>query len=119
MPENATAASLEELTGHAAIRERLQWFTNEKRWINETHLALCRIPAPTFLEQERALWFQAQFREAGWNAALDRAGNVIATAGEAPYVALTAHLDTVLAPRSKDDVSIGPDGASHGPGVSD
>ena len=36
-----------------------------------------------------------------------------------PYVAVTAHLDTVLAPRAKDDISIGPDGKFHGPGVSD
>ena len=119
MAAHALDAPLEELTGHSAIRERLQWFTREKQWINETHLALCRIPAPTFLEQERALWFQTQFREAGWNASIDRAGNVVATAGEPPYVALTAHLDTVIAPRNKEDISVAPDGAFRGPGVSD
>lgn len=119
MPVNAADATLEELTGHGPIRERLQWFTREKQWINETHLALCRIPAPTFLEQERALWFQSQFRDAGWSAAIDRAGNVVATAGEAPYIALTAHLDTVIAPRNKEDISVAPDGAFRGPGVSD
>jgi tripeptide aminopeptidase len=119
MPVNAPGALLEELIGGPAIRERLQWFTREKQWINEAHLALCRIPAPTFLEQERALWIQAQFREAGWNASIDRAGNAVATTGEGPYVALTAHLDTVMAPRNKDEVSIAPDGAFRGPGVSD
>ncbi len=119
MPVNAADTKLEELTGNAAIRERLQWFTREKQWINETHLALCRIPAPTFLEQERAAWFQGQFREAGWSATIDRAGNVLATVGEPPYVALTAHLDTVIAPRGKDDISIAADGAFRGPGVSD
>jgi len=119
MPVNAVGERLEELTTEAPIRERLQWFTREKQWINETHLALCRIPAPTFLERERALWFQAQFRDAGWSSVLDRAGNVVATVGEPPYVALTAHLDTVIAPRAKDDVSVAPDGAFRGPGVSD
>ncbi len=119
MPVNAADASLEELTGSSPVRERLQWFTREKQWINETHLALCRIPAPTFLEQERAVWFQSQFREAGWNTTIDRAGNVLATAGEPPYVALTAHLDTVIAPRNKDEIFIAPDGAFRGPGVSD
>ena len=39
--------------------------------------------------------------------------------GEPPYVALTAHLDTVIAPRNKDDISSAPDGAFRGPGVSD
>lgn len=119
MPVNAPGALLEELIGTPAIRERLQWFTREKQWINEAHLALCRIPAPTFREQERALWIQAQFREAGWNASIDRAGNAVATTGEAPYVALTAHLDTVMAPRNTHEVSIAPDGAFRGPGVSD
>lgn len=117
---NAAAPLLDEFTALAAIRDRLQWLTREKQSINETHLAICRIPAPTFLEQERALWFQTQFREAGWNASIDRTGNVVATSGEAPYIALTAHLDTVLFPRNKDDVSLAPDGNYFlGPGVSD
>ncbi len=112
-------AALAELTGHAGVRERLQWFTREKQWINELHLTLCRIPAPTFRESERALWFQTQFREAGFTSWIDPAGNSVATIGESPYVAFTAHLDTVIAPRSKDDISIGPDGSFLGPGVSD
>jgi acetylornithine deacetylase/succinyl-diaminopimelate desuccinylase-like protein len=101
------------------VREGLQFFTREKQWINEVHLQLCRVPAPTFLEQERAAWFLDQFRAAGWDASIDRAGNVLATAGEAPYIALTAHLDTVLAPRTKDDIAIDTEGRFHGAGVSD
>ncbi|HXB75010.1 MAG TPA: M20/M25/M40 family metallo-hydrolase [Candidatus Acidoferrales bacterium] len=121
MAGNTVSAGIHigELTEHRGVRECLEWFTREKRWINESHLQLCRVPAPTFVEQERAAWFQEQFREAGWEAAIDRAGNVIATLGAAPYVALTAHLDTVLAPRGKDDIRVGPDGRFHGPGVSD
>src|SRR6185437_8518207 len=38
---------------------------------------------------------------------------------EGPLVALTAHLDTVIAPRTKDDVFIDRDGDLRGPGVSD
>ena len=115
----SVGTNLGELTGQRGVRECLQWFTREKQWINEAHLQLCRIPAPTFVEQERAAWFQEQFRGAGWDASIDRAGNVIATLGAAPYVALTAHLDTVLAPRSKDEIHMDPDGRFHGPGVSD
>src|SRR5512142_3295047 len=94
-----------ELAEIRGVRERLQWFTREKQWVNEMHLQLCRIPSPTFLEGERAAWFMDQFRAAGWNASLDRAGNAVAIGGEPPYVAVTAHLDTVMAPRSKDDIS--------------
>ena len=108
-----------EIAEHRGVRDCLQFFTREKQWINEIHLQLARIPAPTLMEQERAAWFQEQFRALGWNASLDRAGNVIATTGEGPYVALTAHLDTVIAPRGKDDVAVDPDGRLRGPGISD
>src|ERR1017187_2657505 len=101
------------------VRECLQWFTREKQWINETHLQLCRVPAPTFLEQERAAWFQEQFKALGGPAAIERAGSVSAALGDGPYVALTAHLDTVIAPRNKDDISVDNDGRFRGPGVSD
>ena len=38
---------------------------------------------------------------------------------EGPLIALTAHLDTVLAPRTKEDISIDREGDMRGPGVSD
>ena len=120
MPANlALGVNLGELTEHRGVRECLQWFTREKQWINEVHLQLCRIPAPTFLEQERAAWFLDQFKSLGWDASIDRAGNVIASSGEGPYTALTAHLDTVIAPRTKDEVGVDAGGRFHGPGISD
>jgi len=118
-PATLPVAGVAQLHG---VRECLQWFTREKPWINEIHLELCRVPAPTFLEQPRAEWMAAQFRACGWKSQIDRAGNVVAFLDEnsrGPYVAVTAHLDTVLAPRSKDDISVTPDGKLHGPGVSD
>ena len=60
------------------IRECLAFFTREKIWIHEQHVALCRIPAPTFLEQKRAEWMAEQFRALGCEAEIDRAGNVVA-----------------------------------------
>jgi len=41
---------LNEISDTREIRDCLQWFTREKQWINEMHLQICRIPAPTFLE---------------------------------------------------------------------
>jgi tripeptide aminopeptidase len=116
------AVAVGELADRPGIREALQWFTREKQWVNEIQLQLCRVPAPTFLEQQRAEWLATQFRTLGWHVAIDRAGNVLASLGVAsdgPLVALTAHLDTVLAPRTKEDVSIDRDGDLRGPGVSD
>jgi len=114
----ADGVNLNQLADHRGVKECLQWFTREKRWIDERHLELCRIPAPTFQEADRAVWFLEQFRALGWEASIDRAGNVIAALGEGPYVALTAHLDTVIAARSKDDIAV--DGSLYrGPGVCD
>ena len=114
-----TGTNLTEIADHPGVRECLQFFTREKQWINEVHVQLCRVPAPTFLEQERAAWFLEQFRSYGCDASIDRAGNVLATFGEPPYVALTAHLDTVLAPRHAEDISVDPGSRFYGPGVSD
>ncbi len=118
----SAAASAGELAESPGIREVLQWFTREKQWVNDIHLQLCRVAAPTFLEQQRAEWMAAQFRALGWHAGIDRCGNVLASleadpAG--PLVAATAHLDTVLAPRTKEDVTIDREGDFRGPGVSD
>jgi acetylornithine deacetylase/succinyl-diaminopimelate desuccinylase-like protein len=115
-------ATLPPLTLTNGLRECLQWFTRERQWINEQHLQLSRIAAPTFLEQKRAEWMVAQFRALGCEARIDRGGNVVAQLQpdpKGPYVALTAHLDTVLAPRIPEDISLDPDGTLRGPGVSD
>jgi len=125
LPAAAAAGDVAERLG---IREALQWFTREKQWVNEIHLQLCRVPAPTFLEQERAEWIAGQFRGIGWHVGIDRAGNVLASLvanpqsdadPQGPLVALTAHLDTVIAPRTKEDISIDREGDLRGPGVSD
>jgi acetylornithine deacetylase/succinyl-diaminopimelate desuccinylase-like protein len=106
----------------SGVREALQWFTREKQWINEQHLELCRIPSPTFIEHRRAEWMAAQFRAYGCDAQIDRAGNVLAflePGAKGPLVALTAHLDTVIAPKTRDEITVDPDGRFRGPGVSD
>lgn len=111
-----------ELADSPPLRDALQSFVRQKQWINEQHLQLCRVPASTFFEQRRAEWMLAQFRALGCVARIDRGGNVIAHPVEnrtGPYLALTAHLDTVLAPRKDEEIYSAPDGRLHGPGVSD
>lgn len=120
--DRLSAATVAELAAKPEIRECLQWVQREKQWINDRHVQLCRIPAPTFFEQKRAEWMVEQFRALGCDAQPDRAGNVAAYLNPActgPLVGVTAHLDTVLAPRGADDVTVSPDGTFHGPGVSD
>src|SRR5947207_12397709 len=63
-----------------------------------------------------------RFQDLGWESRLDRSGNVIAALPgrrDSATVAVTAHLDTVLAPRSADEIKLCADGRLLGPGVSD
>lgn len=111
-----------DLADRRGIREALQHFTREKQWVNDIQLQLCRIAAPTFHELPRAEWMAAQFRALGWHAGIDSEGNVLASLDPHPegsLLAITAHLDTVLAPRMKEDISLDPEGVLMGPGVSD
>src|ERR1700683_573393 len=107
------AHSVADLAASPSVRACLDWFRRERLWIQEQHLKLCRVPAPTFFEQKRAEWMAARFRALDWDAKIDRAGNVVASLGtrrDAPLIAVTAHLDTVLAPRAADDIKASPDG---------
>jgi tripeptide aminopeptidase len=116
------AGPVADLAQAPGVRACLEWFRRERAWINEQHLKLCRVPAPTFFEQKRAEWMAERFRALGWEAKMDRSGNVIASLPgrrDSASVAVTAHLDTVLAPRSPDDIKVSGDGRFLGPGVSD
>lgn len=122
-PDMSQTRAIARLAGERALARSLDWLNSEKRWMNERHLELCRIAAPTFQEQRRADWMIAQFKAMGCDARLDKAGNVIAYPrplnNDGPVVALTAHLDTVLEPLQPDDIRPGRDGQLQGPGVSD
>jgi tripeptide aminopeptidase len=118
------ARSIAELAATPPVRSAMEWFRRERAWINEQHLKLCRVPAPTFFEQKRAAWMADGFRALGWEAKIDRAGNVVASLPNSskksgPGVAVTAHLDTVLAPRTPEEIKVTGDGRLLGPGVSD
>jgi tripeptide aminopeptidase len=118
----AIAQSVAGLISSASMRAALEWFRRERLWIQEQHLNLCRIPAPTFFEAKRAEWIATRFRALGWDAKIDRAGNVVATLNakkDSGVVAVTAHLDTVLAPRTPEEIKVSGDGKLFGPGVSD
>lgn len=119
----ASVDSLDALSARPGVRDVLRFFARERRWIDEQHLALCRIAAPTFQEQRRAEWIAAQFQTLGWDARIDRAGNVTAQLAPSdkavPLVAVTAHLDTVLAPRVPEDIRVEPHDRFCGPGVAD
>jgi acetylornithine deacetylase/succinyl-diaminopimelate desuccinylase-like protein len=111
-----------QLAEETELFQAQRWFARERAWINDIHLQLCRIPAPTFFEQARAEWFVRELSGLGWRASLDRAGNVLATFGEdnsGPLTVVSAHLDTVLTPGRPEDIHYLPDGRLIGPGTAD
>ncbi len=115
------ARRVAQLAEQSALFQAQRWFARERFWINDIHLQLCRIPAATFFEQQRAEWYRNQLAAHGWNATLDRAGNVLATFGpeDDAAVVVSAHLDTVLAPGRPEDIYYAPDGRLSGPGTAD
>jgi tripeptide aminopeptidase len=117
-----SARVVSRLMDDADVREAVRFFFREKAWTLEKQLEICSVPAPTFFEEKRAAVVVEQLRNLGWYANVDRAGNVIATIRKDDprrMVALTAHLDTVLAPRNGGDIRLGTDGRLLGPGVAD
>lgn len=118
-----TPRSIAQLGASGPAADAQRWFIKERPWIDEQQLELCRVPAPTFFEQTRAEWFRQRLGSLGWDARLDRAGNVLASFGNPqaaePPIILSAHLDTVLAPTRPEDIFFAPDGRLIGPGTSD
>ena len=112
----------EKLAKTQIIRSWLDFAVTAQEWVNELHLKICRIPAPTFQEQSRAEYIAGIFRELGHTASIDDAGNVIVPIvfqPGYPFVAICAHMDTVLAPRQPSDIVLDESGIFHGPGVTD
>jgi tripeptide aminopeptidase len=115
------ARRIAQLAERTELFQAQRWFARERAWINDMHLQLCRVAAPTFFERGRAEWFQRELTSLGWSASLDRAGNVLATfgGGRAYPIVVSAHLDTVLAPGRPEDIYYAPDGRLMGPGTAD
>src|ERR1700743_317481 len=84
-----------------SIHEAFAWFRSHSRELEDRQLEVTAIPAPPWGEAARSEWLKARFDELGLSEVhQDELGNVFGirpgTAGDAPYVALSAHLDTVF-----------------------
>lgn len=121
-PPPELLAAVERVSEEPLIASCLQFFLNEKKWLNERHVELCRVPAPTFREHHRAKHLAALMREFGHPTRIDAAGNVVVPIifdKSLPFAAVSAHMDTALVPRKPSDISVRPDGTLEGPGVTD
>jgi tripeptide aminopeptidase len=120
------------LAENPQIAVALDWFKKNLPSINETHIRLTEIPAPSFKESARAAAVRSLFEQAGLHSEIDHTGNVIATlpganprsTGNAPgekvrdIVVLSAHLDTVFPEGTDVKVHRDPDRWT-APGISD
>ena len=104
---------------HAAFA----WFRAHTRDLEELQLEVTAIPAPPWGEAARSHWLKAQFEALGLSDVhQDELGNVFGirpgTDADAPYFALSAHLDTVFP--AGTSVTVVREGSKLcGPGISD
>jgi tripeptide aminopeptidase len=86
------------LAENPKIGAALDWFHKNLSSINDTHIRLTEIPAPSFKESARAAAVESLFEQSGLHTEMDSTGNVIATLpGASPdKIILSAHLDTVF-----------------------
>lgn len=104
------------------MRRCFSIFESSKKWIDERHVEICRVPSLTFREQQRAELIAEMWRGMGLRPSFDEAGNLVASivySRDLPFTAVSAHLDTTLAPRTPAEIHWGADGTLYGPGVTD
>ncbi len=122
MPPRTSNSGIEALEGSEELRAAAAWFATNKVWILEQQLAVCRVAAPTFLEERRAAHLREALAALGYAANPDAVGNVVAfrdAAASKPVIVISAHMDTVLSPRRPEDITLDANGTLHGPGVAD
>lgn len=119
-PDNQNV--FQQLLGNSRVQRGLQRIRDREADTLAEQIRLTEIPAPPFMEAERAEDFLRQMRERGLtDARIDAEGNVIgrwAGSGDGPLFVLSAHLDTVF-PMDTDVTVREIDGRYHAPGISD
>jgi acetylornithine deacetylase/succinyl-diaminopimelate desuccinylase-like protein len=115
-----TIARLAELR---RVHDAFAWFRSNARSLEDWQLEVTAIPAPPWGEAARSDWLHAHFEELGLaEVQQDELGNVFGvrpgTELSTPYVAVSAHLDTVFPADATIEVRREGD-RLHGPGISD
>ena len=106
-----------------SVHEAFAWFRAHSRELEDRQLEVTAIPAPPWGEAARSQWLATRFEELGLSEVhQDELGNVFGlrpgTAADAPYIALSAHIDTVFAAGTEIRV-VREAGKLYGPGISD
>ena len=98
-------------------------FPSMEAWLQKQQMEVTAVPAPTGLEGLRAEWMLRQMKDLGLRSVdVDEVGNVMGVrpglTGEAPAIAITAHLDTVFPARTPIQPKV-VNGVLTAPGISD
>jgi acetylornithine deacetylase/succinyl-diaminopimelate desuccinylase-like protein len=119
--------SAQQLVSHIletpGVQRAFAWFSSHARELEDLQLQVTSIPAPPWGEAARSQWLAERFAErALTDVHRDTLGDVLAirpgTDPSAPFIALSAHLDTVFP--AGTPIQLRRDaGKLYGPGVSD
>jgi tripeptide aminopeptidase len=107
----------------SAVHGAFVWLRAHARELEDFQLAVTAIPAPPWGEAARSDWLAARFSEGGLSKVhSDQLGNVFGirpgSDAAAPFIALSAHIDTVFPPDTP--IIVRRDGGKlYGPGISD
>jgi acetylornithine deacetylase/succinyl-diaminopimelate desuccinylase-like protein len=118
-PQQIVAGVAELRSVHAAFA----WFRAHARDLEDLQLEVTAVPAPPWGEAARSHWLKVQFEGLGLSDVhQDELGNVFGirpgTDANAPFFALSAHLDTVFP--AETSINVVREGSKlHGPGISD
>lgn len=105
------------------VHEAFAWLRAHSRELEDIQLEVTAIPAPPWGEAARSHWLKARFDAVGLaDVYQDELGNVFGvrpgTDADAPYLALSAHLDTVF-PAGTPISVVREASKLYGPGISD
>jgi len=125
--ESQSSRSAQQQVGRIAelrrVHEAFAWFRSHARELEDLQLQATSIAAPPWGEARRSEWLKARFNELALSDVhQDEIGNAFGTRPgsdpTAPYIALSAHLDTVFPVGT--EISVRRDGEKlYGPGISD
>ncbi len=119
----STQQQVARLAGLRRVHEAFAWFRSHSRELEDLQLQVTSIAAPPWGEAARSEWLAARLAELALaDPHCDEIGNVFGVRPgsdpDAPYIALSAHLDTVFP--AGTEISVRRDADKlYGPGISD
>lgn len=120
--QSATSVAIKTLLAHPDIQKGLDFLKADQEQTLLDQKIITEIPAPSFQEEERGVYYLSKLQEIGLkDASKDSVGNVYGRhkgMGNGPTVFIAAHLDTVF-PKGTDVSVKEKDGRLYAPGIAD